>query len=139
MSKLGNVWKTLLAGGAGMAALAAVNAAIQRSAVEPDDSALGGEAHFYNWKHGRVFYKTAGTQQSGAPLVFIHGIGAGASSFMWRKNFDDLAKDFRVYAFDLLGFGLSDKPVSAAYSADLYVELIADFLKDVSGDRKSVV
>ena len=139
MSKLGNVWKTLLAGGAGMAALAAVNAAIQRSAVEPDDSALGGEAHFYNWKHGRVFYKTAGTQQSGAPLVFIHGIGAGASSFMWRKNFDELAKDFRFYAFDLLGFGLSDKPVSAAYSADLYVELIADFLKDVSGYPAKIV
>ena len=27
---------------------------------------------------------------------------------MWRKNFDALARDFRVYAFDLLGFGLSD-------------------------------
>jgi pimeloyl-ACP methyl ester carboxylesterase len=139
MTKLGNVWKTLLAGGAGVAALAAVNAAIQRNASEPDESALGGDARFYDWKHGRVFYKTAGGQHAGPPLVFIHGVGAGASSFMWRKNFDDLARDFRVYAFDLLGFGFSDKPAAAAYSADLYVDLIADFLRDVSGYPANII
>ncbi|MBA2704238.1 MAG: alpha/beta fold hydrolase [Blastocatellia bacterium] len=139
MTKLGNVWKTLLAGGAGVAALAAVNASIQRNASEPDDSALGGDARFYNWKHGRVFYKTSGAEHAGPPLVFVHGVGAGASSFMWRKNFDDLAKDFRVYAFDLLGFGFSEKPATAAYSADLYVELIADFLRDVSGYPANVI
>lgn len=129
----------MLAGGAGVAALAALNAAIQRNASEPDDSALGGEAHFFRWKHGRVFYKTSGTDNSGLPLVFIHGIGAGSSSFMWRKNFDELAKHFRVYAFDLLGFGFSDKPSTAPYSADLYVELITDFIREVSGYPSNVV
>jgi len=139
MGKLGNIWKTMLAGGAGVAALAALNAAIQRNANEPDDSALGGEARFFRWKHGRVFYKTSGVDNSGPPLVFIHGVGAGASSFMWRKNFDDLAKDFRVYAVDLLGFGFSDKPAAASYSADLYVELIADFIREVSGFPVNVI
>jgi pimeloyl-ACP methyl ester carboxylesterase len=139
MSKLQNMWKTMLAGGAGVAALAALNAAIQRSASEPDDSALGGEAHFFHWKHGRVFYKTSGRENSGPPLIFIHGVGAGASSFMWRKNFDELAKDFHVYAFDLLGFGFSDKPSAASYSADLYVELISDFIRDVCGYPANVI
>jgi pimeloyl-ACP methyl ester carboxylesterase len=139
MSKLGNIWKTMLAGGAGVAALAALNAAIQRNASEPDDSALGGEAHFFRWKHGRVFYKTAGAENPGPPLVFIHGVGAGASSFMWRKNFDDLARDFRVYAFDLLGFGFSDKPAAASYSADLYVDLITDFIREVSGYPVNII
>lgn len=129
----------MLAGGAGVAALAALNASIQRNASEPDDSALGGEAHFFQWKHGRVFYKAAGLEHSGSPLLFIHGVGAGASSFMWRKNFDELAKDFRVYAFDLLGFGFSDKPASAPYSADLYVELISDFIREVSGYPSNVI
>ena len=139
MGKLGNIWKTILAGGAGVAALAALNAAIQRNASEPDESALGGEAHFFRWKHGRVFYKTSGLENSGPPLVFVHGVGAGASSFMWRKNFDELAKDFRVYAFDLLGFGFSDKPAVASYSADLYVELITDFIREVSGYPANVI
>jgi pimeloyl-ACP methyl ester carboxylesterase len=139
MGKLGNIWKTMLAGGAGVAALAALNAAIQRNASEPDDSALGGEAHFYRWKHGRVFYKASGPEHSGPPLVFIHGVGAGASSFMWRKNFDDLARDFRVYAIDLLGFGFSDKPAAASYSADLYVDLITDFIREVSGYPANII
>lgn len=139
MSKLGNIWKTMLAGGAGVAALAALNAAIQRNASEPDDSALGGQAHFFRWKHGRVFYKTSGAENPGPPLVFIHGVGAGASSFMWRKNFDDLAREFRVYAFDLLGFGFSDKPAAASYSADLYVDLITDFIREVSGYPVNII
>jgi pimeloyl-ACP methyl ester carboxylesterase len=122
-----------------MAALAALNAAIQRNASEPDDSALGGAAHFFRWKHGRVFYKTAGQNNPGAPLIFIHGVGAGASSFMWRKNFDELAKDFRVYAFDLLGFGFSDKPAAAPYAADLYVDLLTDLIREVAGYPANVV
>ena len=122
-----------------MAALAAVNAAIQRNASEPDNSALGGSAHLFSWKYGRVFYKVAGVQNAGPPLVFIHGVGAGSSSFMWRKNFDELANTFRVYALDLLGFGFSDKPSNASYSADLYVELITDFLREVTGYPANVV
>ncbi|MEP6913097.1 MAG: alpha/beta fold hydrolase [bacterium] len=139
MGKLENIWKTMLAGGAGVAALAALNAIIQRNASEPDESALGGDGHFFRWRHGRVFYKMSGSENSGLPLVFIHGIGAGSSSFMWRKNFDELAKHFRVYAVDLLGFGFSDKPPSAPYSADLYVELISDFIRQVSGDPSNVI
>jgi pimeloyl-ACP methyl ester carboxylesterase len=139
MGKLQNFWKTVLAGGAGVAALAALNAAIRRNASEPDNSALGGDGHFFGWKHGRVFYKSSGAENPGSPLVFIHGRGAGSSSFMWRKNFDDLAKHFRVYALDLLGFGLSDKPATAPYSADLYVELITDFVREVSGYPSNVV
>src|SRR5215813_15321484 len=139
MSKLGNFWKTMLAGGAGVAALAAVNAAIRRGAQEPDDSALGGEAHYFSWKLGQVFYQHAGKGRSAPPLVLVHGIGAGVSSFMWRKNFDALAADFEVYALDLLGFGLSDKPAAVSYSPDLYVELISDFLREVVGRRANLI
>src|SRR4029453_17236126 len=102
MSKLGNFWKTVLAGGAGMAALAAVNASIQRKASEPDDTPLAGETRFFSWKHGRIFYKELGLQNSGVPIVFVHGIGAGISSFMWRKNFNAFRQRFRFYALDLL-------------------------------------
>lgn len=122
-------WKGLfVAGGAGVAALAAVNASIARGvAAEPEDNSLGGEARAFASAYGSVYYRTAGAEGR-EPLVFLHDIGAGASSFMWRKNFDALATDFRVHAPDLLGFGLSDKPANAPYSADLYVALIRDFL-----------
>jgi pimeloyl-ACP methyl ester carboxylesterase len=139
MGKLGNFWKSVLAGGAGVAALATANALIRRQASEPDDSALGGEARFFDWKYGRIFYKTLGRENPAAPLIFVHGVGAGASSFMWRKNFDALARDFPVYAFDLLGFGFSEKPGTAPYSSDLFVELISDFIREVAGYPANVI
>jgi pimeloyl-ACP methyl ester carboxylesterase len=132
MPKFGKFWKTMSAGAAGVAALAALNARIRRQVPEPDDAAFGGEARVFEWKHGDIFYKTAGAEHEGLPLVFVHGVGAGASSFMWRRNFDALARGFRVYAIDLLGFGFSDKPAGVSYSADLYVELIADFIREVT-------
>ena len=135
----GKIWKTMLAGGASVAAMAAVNASIRRNATEPEENALGGEAGWFEWREGHVFYKEAGKHNQGPPLILIHGIGAGASSFMWRKNFDALAEDFHVYALDLLGFGLSDKPATAPYSADLYTELIADFIRDVASAPADII
>ena len=132
MAKFGKFWKTMGAGAAGVATLAALNERIRRRVPEPDDAAFGGEARVFEWKQGDIFYKMAGAENEGTPLVFVHGVGAGASSFMWRRNFDALARDFRVYAIDLLGFGFSDKPAGVPYSADLYVELIADFIREVT-------
>ena len=129
----------MLAGGAGIVALAAVNARIQRQAAEPDDSALGGQSNIYDWREGSIVYKTAGEDRGGVPVVLIHSIGAGISSFMWRKNFDVLARDFRVYAPDLLGFGFSDKPAGVSFSADLYVDLVADFISDVAGSPVNLI
>jgi pimeloyl-ACP methyl ester carboxylesterase len=131
MSVKQKFWQGLfLAGGAGVAALAAVNASIARGATEPEDNSLGGEAREFAFEYGRVFYRVAGASDVRAPLIFLHDIGAGASSFMWRKNFDALAADFHVYAPDLPGFGLSDKSASAPYSADLYTAFIRDFLRE---------
>jgi pimeloyl-ACP methyl ester carboxylesterase len=40
---------------------------------------------------------------------------------------------------DLLGFGYSDKPPNAPYSAELYVRLVADFLRERVGRPAHVV
>src|SRR5690348_2608618 len=106
MGKLRNFLKGLIAGGAGVAALAAVNAAVARDVPEPETGALGGEAGTFPWKHGQIFYRHAGREDA-PPVLFVHGIGVGARAFMWRRNFVPLSRDFRVYALDLLGFGYS--------------------------------
>lgn len=61
-------------------------------------------------------------------IVLIHGFGA--SSFHYRYNLPELAKDYHVFAFCKLGFGLSDKPI-IDYSAEVWRDQAADFLKDV--------
>ncbi|HEV3471167.1 MAG TPA: alpha/beta fold hydrolase [Pyrinomonadaceae bacterium] len=139
MGRLHKLWKGLAAGGAaGVAALAAANAAVARDRKEPETGALGGEAGAYPWEHGQVFYRHAGAEAA-PPVVFVHAVGAGARSFMWRRNFEPASRHSRAYAVDLLGFGYSDKPATAPYSADLYVALLKDFLRDVVGRPAGVV
>ena len=41
----------------------------------------------------------------GLAVVLVHGFGA--STYSWRSTIAALAKDFRVYALDMKGFGLS--------------------------------
>src|SRR5260370_25212195 len=100
------------------------------------DTVLKGEARRYPWKYGDVFCQVKGSRDA-KPLVLIHGFGPGASSYEWRKNVDALAEQFRVYALDLLGFGLSDRP-AIDYTAETFADLIRDFIRE-AGARPSVV
>jgi pimeloyl-ACP methyl ester carboxylesterase len=113
-------------GGAGVLALANV---LSDLGVGEPESVLDGEQGRFAWTQGDIWYTVKG---QGEPLVLVHGIYAGASSYEYRHVFDRLAQDFRVYALDLLGFGLSARP-SITYTPVLYEELIEDFVRQVVG------
>ena len=117
-----------LATAGGAAGLAALNRLAEMGAGEPY-SVLRGDSGRYAWTLGDIFYTVKG---QGTPLVLVHGVYAGASSYEFRNVFDLLAKRFRVYAFDLLGFGLSDHP-PVVYTPVLFEELIEDFVRQVVG------
>lgn len=57
--------------------------------------------------------------------------------YHWRYQIPALAKTRPVYALDLVGFGLSDKPL-VDYSADLWRDQVGDFLKEIV-KQKSVL
>ncbi len=54
---------------------------------------------------------------AGPPLVLVHGLG-GTATDIWKYVAPELAKDFRVVAYDLRGSGRSEKP-AGPYSVDL--------------------
>ena len=81
---------------------------------------------YYTWHHGEVHYQKKGM---GDPLVLVHNIYPGASHEEFSRNVDELARHFTVYALDLLGFGESDAP-RLKYTANIYTELIFDFLRE---------
>ncbi len=93
---------------------------------QPLDSPLPGEAHLYRWKRGYIYYKVAG-ESDAPPLLLIHTPELAGSSHEMLGILAPLAERYRVYAPDLLGFGLSDRP-DISYTADLYTELLRDFL-----------
>ena len=120
----------LAVGGTG--ALALANWMAHRSAGHVS-SALEGQRNTFTWTYGGRKYDIAyEVKGRGTPLVLIHGIYAGASSFEYRHVFDAFAERFRVYAFDLLGFGLSAHP-TLVYTPSLYEALIEDFITLVVG------
>jgi pimeloyl-ACP methyl ester carboxylesterase len=95
----------------------------------------GTKVNRYPTAFGEMAYRVEG---SGPPLVLIHGLGPGAGHHLFERNLTDLAKHFRVFAIDLLGFGLSDKP-NITYTGDRMARVIADFLRDVVGGPATVV
>ena len=46
---------------------------------------------------------------AGEPLLLLHGVGAGASSFIWYRIAPKLAERYRVIAPDFVGWGASER------------------------------
>ncbi|MFS2105750.1 alpha/beta fold hydrolase [Ralstonia sp. Ralssp135] len=65
----------------------------------------------------------------GAPVLLIHGSGPGVSAWVnWRPVMPALARQRRVIAPDMLGFGLSDRPAGQVYNMDVWVQQAIDLL-----------
>ncbi len=129
--KSGFPWLPVL-GGAGLSVggMAANNARIWNS-VAPLESKLAGESRYYRSRQGIIFYKEAGQgDENSTPVVFVHGIGAGNSSYEFNKNFEAISQQHKAYAFDLLGFGNSDRP-KVKYTAEFYIKQLTEFLDEV--------
>ncbi|MCA2983577.1 alpha/beta fold hydrolase [Gemmatimonas sp.] len=107
---------------------------MRASATSPLPNPLGGERRIYVWRGHRVAYVVHG---HGDPIVFIHSIHAAAWNAEWRRTVPALT-EHTSYALDLLGFGASDRP-PLRYTAQLYLQLIHDFLVDVVGEPALLV
>ena len=104
---------------------------------QPLDSPLPGEAHLYRWTHGHIYYKVAGEQKA-PPMVLVHTPELAGSAYEMLGIMASLATSYRVYALDLLGFGLSDRP-DISYTSDLYTQLLQDFLTNVVAEPATLV
>ena len=81
----------------------------------------------WNWRGYKINYIESGSSKN-PPLFLIHGFGA--SAFHWRYNIPALSEKYHVFAFDMLGFGLSDKPI-ITYSSELWRDQALDFIENV--------
>lgn len=61
------------------------------------------------------------------PVLFIHGIGS-SGYIEWRHNLDRFARDHRVLAPDLPGFGRSAKPRNVRYGIPYFARVIDRYL-----------
>ena len=126
--------KALVAAG-GILGLSALNGRLEKEGRA--ENRLGGETRYYRWRGGDLAYAVAGPEE-GEPLLLVHGIYAGTSSFEFRENFAELSKTFRVYALDLLGCGMSERP-RRRYGPEDVTSQVEDFAREEIGGRVNLV
>jgi 2-hydroxymuconate-semialdehyde hydrolase len=77
---------------------------------------------------------------TGDPVLFIHGSGPGVSAWAnWRLVLPALARERRVIAPDMVGFGFTDRPAGIAYSMDTWVRQALDLLDALDIERADLV
>lgn len=82
---------------------------------------------------GLVHYEVLGR---GRPLIFLHG-WLGSWRY-WMPTMDALSDRYRTYAFDMWGFGDTDRNAER-YSLDAYVAQLMGFMEELGLQRVSLV
>jgi pimeloyl-ACP methyl ester carboxylesterase len=83
-----------------------------------------GEQKSFDYQGIKINYYEAG---QGPPVILLHGFGACA--YTWRYLAPGLAGTRRVFALDLKGHGLSDKPQDGRYAVSDQGEMVAAFIR----------
>ena len=82
------------------------------------------ENHFIDTSMGKLRYWQAGNE--GEVLLIVHGFAVSVE--LWRNMINRLSRNYRVYAVDLIGHGLSDKPETLQGTVGEYAQCIGQFI-----------
>lgn len=76
----------------------------------------------------------------GRPVLLIHGSGPGVTAWAnWRLVLPELARDRRVIAPDMVGFGYTERPAGVAYTLDTWVGHLLGLLDALGIEQADVV
>jgi pimeloyl-ACP methyl ester carboxylesterase len=90
-------------------------------------SRVGEPRSFFRVVDGvKLHWLEYGVQSLKTPVVLLHGLND--SHLAWRQIAPELARDRRVFALDLPGHGLSDRP-DAGYELAWYTRLVASWIE----------
>ena len=74
------------------------------------------------------------------PALLIHGSGPGVSAWAnWRLVIPALARDRRVIAPDMVGFGYTDRPEGIQYNMDTWVRQALDLMDALGLEQVDLV
>lgn len=89
----------------------------------------------YHWRFGDISYSATG---EGKPVLLIHNLKEDSSSVEWSEIIPKLSRTNTVYAIDLLGCGLSERP-DITYTSYMYIQLVNDFIRNIIKKKTSVI
>lgn len=133
-------WKKIGWGMMAMGAAAGIYAALRygnRFLDQFEDTLQDASApgDFFKTSAGwRIHYTVRG---EGSPVVMIHGFLDSLQT--WRRNADVLARNHRVYAIDVLGFGSSDRVREPIYTLKQQAALLKEFFDAHQIEKADVI
>ena len=89
----------------------------------PVNELVGEEDKFVEVNGHAIHYTKHG---KGKPLILVHGFAA--STYTFRYLIPLLTDDYTIYALDVLGFGLSDKPPDGNYDMKSQGDVLIGFM-----------
>lgn len=89
----------------------------------------------YHWRFGDISYTVKG---EGKPILLIHNLKEDSSSMEWSELVPELSRTYTIYAIDLLGCGLSERP-DLTYTSYMYTQLINDFIDNIIKRKTSII
>jgi pimeloyl-ACP methyl ester carboxylesterase len=87
-------------------------------------------------KVGNVNSRYWSAGEKGSTVILLHGVGCSVE--YWEGNIAALAREHRVFAVDIVGFGRTDKP-EVVYTFQLGADFVLDFMNAMGIDRASLV
>jgi len=87
-------------------------------------------------KVGNVNTRYWSAGKKGSTVILLHGVGCHVE--FWERNIASLAREHRVFAVDIVGFGRTDKP-EVVYTFQLMADFVLDFMKTMGIDKASLV
>jgi pimeloyl-ACP methyl ester carboxylesterase len=81
------------------------------------------------WKVRYTFTRSPNSTET-VPLLLLHGFGSALTQ--WHENIVPLSQVHRVYALDLIGFGVSEK-AATTYKVGLWVDQVYEFWRTFIG------
>lgn len=83
---------------------------------------------YFEYQGHRIFYRMSG--ESNEVLLCLHGFPT--SSHDYYKIWDTLSGKFTLLAFDMIGYGLSDKPSGFGYTTFDQVDILESLLEQLN-------
>lgn len=77
-------------------------------------------------------------KETETPLLLLHDLTVGSSSYEFSKIINSLSEKHEVYCLDFLGYGLSDKP-DMTFTNYLFVQMVSDFIKNIIGKKTNII
>ena len=132
------LWNVGLGAGLLGAILLALRYAVRRPTSTPVPDTISPKIFTTKVLHTSRFPIVYHESGAGQPVIFVHNVCLGGSSYEWSKVYPEFAATHRVIALDLIGFGESARPNVQLSAAD-YVRILAEFIRATCRDDSSGV